>query len=192
MGVRGGREMWGEGFVLVVLTAGLLGCASGRAVAPATMPSVPGAGAAIAEPSVPQLQRMKVTLVPTVRVVTAITSVSHEAPDGGVRLERDAPYSLRVTASGTGNLRGEAWLEREGKITGKTPLKYDAQSDLYHADILLDAAGVQAGDYAVTAALESGEPITDPRPLPVELGSVIPSEVPAEGESIPAHFDKGC
>jgi len=177
------------GVILALSLTALFGCASGRAVAPATMPSVPGATAAIAEPVVPQLQRMRVTLAPSVRVVTAITNVSYEAPEGGVRLQRDAPYSLPVTASGTGNLRGETWLEREGTITGKTPLKYDTQNDLYHADILLDATRVQAGDYNVMAALESVEPITDPRPLHVELGTTIPSDVLTEVEVFRAFFD---
>jgi outer membrane protein OmpA-like peptidoglycan-associated protein len=131
---------------------------------------------------------MKVTLIPKVREVPTLNQVSYE-PAQGLVLRPDAASTLRVIASGTGNLKGEAWIEREGEVVGRTALGYDSARDVYNADIRLDGSKVPAGDYDVRAVLESTDTVTAPNPLHVILESPLDPALRAEVEEFRAYFD---
>ncbi len=160
----------------------LTGCASGRSASPTIKP-------AAGKQTLPALQSMKVTLVPRVREVRVLNRVSYEAPEQGLVLQPGAPSTLRVTASGTGNLKGEAWLEREGEVVGRTALGYDGARDEYSANIRLDGAKLSVGDYEVRAALDSTETVTASDPLHVRLESPIDPTLMNEVDEFRTYFE---
>lgn len=179
-----------------------------RRVALAAALALAGAGCFLSHPTVTQSagpiittsqpvpssdRVMRVTLMPTVREIRVLKTVAHDAPKEGLALRAGAPVTLHVSASGTGNLHGAAWLEGPSGPVGRTTLAYDAAADSYTGTIRIEPGQLAAGDYDVKAVLEAdGKEVTDVVTAvdPVRLSlEGLPADLKAQIEAWSAFFD---
>jgi outer membrane protein OmpA-like peptidoglycan-associated protein len=173
------------GAAIMILAALLPACAGlgGARPSGATRPT-PGAG-------LPREQTMKVTMVPTIREIIALSSVSHGAP-GEVVLRKDEAYALQVKAIGTAGLQGLAWVETaDGERLAEAPLRFDPAAGAYAAELTVRPGA--AGSYDVRAVLRrQGEDVTDTvtalEPLRFAIRG-LPGDVVAAVDAFRVHFD---
>ena len=173
---------------LAVLSLVALGCFHARSSAstnpaPAPAPETP-----------PPLEMMKISMVPTVRESLVLKSVTHDAPSEGFVLGGPGPRPLHVTASGTGNLAGEAWLEGPGGAIAKTPMTWDENGKGYVAEIPMSSKQIQEGSYDLKAILRADgketEVMTAVDPVLVKAARPVLATALAEtAERFRAFFD---
>ncbi len=177
---------------LGLLVFGLAGCFTGKtATSPSTSPS--------ATTSVPagRDQVLRMTMIPKVREIRTLESVGHDAPAGGLALASGKPRTLHVTAKGSADLAGSAWLEGPVGVAGKTDLRWNADRQEYEADIALRAGQVPEGTYDVRAVLMvNDQPVTEAITavdqvrvtLEAQAGTV-PVDLKDEAEAFRVFFD---
>jgi outer membrane protein OmpA-like peptidoglycan-associated protein len=168
-----------------MLAAAASACAGTRGAGPA------GAGRLTPGTIQPHEQVMKVTMIPTIREVVALSGVTHGAP-GEVVLRKGESYALQVKVVGTAGLEGLAWVETaDGERLGEAPLRFDRAAGAYAAD--LTVRPVAAGSFDVRAVLRrQGEDVTDVvtalDPLRIAFRG-LPGEVTAVVDAFRVHFD---